>query len=1742
MNKSISKLIAASIVMLFAWTATTFSAVVPDKAGMTIKGMVHSNGTGIPDVVVSDGNLITTTDQNGYYWLPSDKKNGFVFISIPGNYEVAKTGSAPQFFHRVSGSAVEQKDFALTPVNNEKHVVMVLADIHLANRTSDRAQFDANILPDLNGLINSYTTSGAKVYAITLGDMSWDAYWYDNNFALPEYVTYMNKINCPVFNTMGNHDNDQYREGDLNGETPYRNIIGPTYYSFNLGKVHYVVLDNIVFINTGGKQGTAGQRNSTYTVTAAQLEWLTKDLATITDKNTPVVVSMHVPLYGKPNVSSSVTLSMSGGQDLVNCFAGFSNVHVLTGHTHVNYTVPASTSLIEDNIAALSGTWWWTGHTGYAGNHISPDGSPGGYGVYEANNTNLKWYYKSIGYDKNYQFRSYDLNKVHITAAKYAPSANSTYAAKMAGYAGTYATANNKNEVLINVWRYDPQWKVEVFENSVSLPITRVSAQDPLHIISYEAKRLNVNAEPTASFLSVATSHMFKATAASPNSTLEIKVTDRFGNVYSESMKRPKELAYVDVPGQGQGEAVIFYDNFDWAPGDNTTGANLMTSTVGERRYSTWTTSPVLNNPGWTSTSASDGVSPTPATAAWLYTRNGFMKLGKTATDGDLISPALTKIQGTQNVIVSFKAAAYSASEAGKSLRIQIVGPGTFASNSTTVIAINPLNAYAANWLTDTKFHYSYEIKGATAETKIRFISGTDNNVGGQVTTNRVGIDEVNVTLIPDILLDVKFNNDGTAEDISLLKNSVITSASQPLVTTHNAAFGDYTARFHHNNPGTSVADGYYRINYNTSTTIKDGLADGHTLETYFTLKNFPATDLEIKMFSAMATGGTGFLIGNNSRSRHIIFLPYVGGAYKWTDSGITPELNRWYHVVGVYDKAAAKTHIYVDGVLKASLDAAGAYTHPSNAASHWFAIGGDAGPSNLESAWQGDIAIARIYNNALTGTQVSNLYDAIQAKNVPDNTGIVINGIDYSSGVNVIKGGQYTVTGSGFVSGDQIRFTPVSGPGTVFTCPGTVTTSNITITIPGDFVSEKYRMAVVRGTGYYDLGFVTLTAQAPATLPVADLLDIVFKNDGTAEDISPIHSPVMTSEAIPLLTTHNAAFGNYTARFHHNNHGSSVSSGYYRINYENNNTIKNGLTDGHTLETFFTLKNLPATDVEMKMFSSMAAGGTGFVIGKQATYNRHLYFLPHIGTTGYRWTDAGMTPELNRWYHVVGVYDKAGGKTYIYVDGVLKNTQTVAAGDTYNHPNTEAAQWFAIGGDASPNDYVEAAWQGDIAIARAYNKPLTAVEVSNLYADIQAKNVPNNTGIIINGISYLSGINVTEGSQYTITGSGFSSGDQIRFSPVSGSGPVFICPGTVTASNITITIPAGFVTDKYRMTVVRGTGHYDLGFVRLSDSSDPLPVPKVICHRGYWNTTGSAQNSIASLAKAQELQQQYGDILYGSEFDVYITSDDVLVINHDPTIGGVNIENNPYSAIQNMTLSNGEKIPTLAAYLAQGKLNPNVKLICEIKTHSSSANNNRAVDAIVAMVEATNMKDQVEYIAFSWDNCLRLRTKAPYAVVGYLNGDKTPQTLYDAGVMCMDYQMPVLKSNTGYVQQVRDLGMVSNVWTVNSSSDMQYFIELGVNFITTDEPVQLADLLTNIITSEPKISLPSANMKACSVNSTLLFNVLHPASIKIYTVTGILVIELNVEKRARIALPQGIYIIKSVSKDIIETIKIINN
>ena len=275
------------------------------SAGTTVFGLVSSEEGPVANVVVSDGTEVTVTDDKGIYELKSAKKWGYVFISVPSGYEVAAEGVFPQFYQTLKGAAdvVEQKDFKLTKVDGQdRYKLFLLGDMHLANRTNDIHQFENGFKADLRKQIAQAKAEGVSLYAMALGDLTWDEYWYKNSYQPSHYVRQMADLDIPIYNIPGNHDNDPYVADDFESENPWRENLGPTYYSFDIGDIHYIQLDNTLFTNTGGAQGTVGKLDYTEGLTADQLRWLEADLQRVPAGKT-VFVGMHIQFTNRYRIA-----------------------------------------------------------------------------------------------------------------------------------------------------------------------------------------------------------------------------------------------------------------------------------------------------------------------------------------------------------------------------------------------------------------------------------------------------------------------------------------------------------------------------------------------------------------------------------------------------------------------------------------------------------------------------------------------------------------------------------------------------------------------------------------------------------------------------------------------------------------------------------------------------------------------------------------------------------------------------------------------------------------------------------------------------------------------------------------------------------------------------------------------------------------------------------------------------------------------------------------------------------------------------------------------------------------------------------------------------------------------------------------------------------------------------------------------------------------------------------------------
>lgn len=232
----------------------------------------------------------------------------------------------------------------------------------------------------------------------------------------------------------------------------------------------------------------------------------------------------------------------------------------------------------------------------------------------------------------------------------------------------------------------------------------------------------------------------------------------------------------------------------------------------------------------------------------------------------------------------------------------------------------------------------------------------------------------------------------------------------------------------------------------------------------------------------------------------------------------------------------------------------------------------------------------------------------------------------------------------------------------------------------------------------------------------------------------------------------------------------------------------------------------------------------------------------------------------------------------------------------------------------------------------------------------------------------------------------------------------------------------------------------------------------QICAHRGYWKSPEvvGAQNSLASLAAAARIGVE------SSELDIHITSDDVVIVNHDDNIAGLTIHDNAYHGFARMYLPNGEHPETLGAYLEEAEKHPDIMLVIEMKEQSGRDRADLMQDLTIAMLRSRGLltPSRVMFISFDYEACKRLASLLPGFTVQYLTGNKTPAEVFADGIGGIDYHFTYFRKHPEWVEEAHSLGMSVNVWTVDNEEDIREMIALGVDCITTNEPLRVRSLL----------------------------------------------------------------------------------
>lgn len=549
-----------SLIVLLA-VALTANAAYPEKIkriktskGVTLTGVVYCGDEPVSSVVVSDGVQTTTTDEQGIYRLKSQKPHGVVFISTPSGYRASLNEDVRlQYWHHVNfePKKLERHDFELERMNDSKYSLIVLSDTHFCNnpKIEDLRHFEQIVMPAVKEAVSE--SADIPAYAVILGDITWDRFWYETGFDIERVPSYLKEqgFPVPVFGVMGNHDNDPSTipdaAADFNGAKRYRKVFGPTYYSMNIGKTHIVVLDNIVYKNEvkpdqKQHQGVVGSRNYDLCFDDAQVAWLKQDLSYITDKSTPIIVCMHAPLHtydGEGNVISG--LVKGSDKQLVELLKDFEQVRIFSGHSHrtSSFVHKQYPNIVEYNITSVGGDLWKTPNK--CGLNIGEDGAAAGFRkiVFDGNKCLNTWYNAESSVRDNTPFRAYDMN---IVGEVYKSNERLQHLCRLQRKQIDYSDAAYANYVYVNCWAWEQGCTLTVAENGTPLTVERVKDSDPLAakvLFASSAKKAKKESKKT-NRLSVA-ANMFRVKTSAADSPVTITLTTPSGHTYEKVVTRP---------------------------------------------------------------------------------------------------------------------------------------------------------------------------------------------------------------------------------------------------------------------------------------------------------------------------------------------------------------------------------------------------------------------------------------------------------------------------------------------------------------------------------------------------------------------------------------------------------------------------------------------------------------------------------------------------------------------------------------------------------------------------------------------------------------------------------------------------------------------------------------------------------------------------------------------------------------------------------------------------------------------------------------------------------------------------------------------------------------------------------------------------------------------------------------------------------------------------------------------------
>lgn len=445
-------------------------------------GQVTCQGKGLCKVIVTDGKSFTKTAADGTFSFDIDDNAEFVYIVTPSGHVADWSNGSPEFYLKAKDNESFTFNIQKTDSGKKEYNIIVVGD----PQPKEDAHFEEFIGKPLDDICRTAAALSSPTIGVVVGDICYDVLPLQKRWK--EEIT---RTGIPFYPSAGNHDHDRAFNDDKKSIHAYQDNFGPENYAFFMGEDLFIVLDNIIYHSRSGyDEGYIEE----------VIDWV-RGLMKLIPKKTDIFVVQHSSLNGRWNRTSQLEPMIVNCDKLIDILTGH-NVTFLSGHNHVNGNFQYTADMMEHNVAAICGTWWDTYHC--------TDGTPRGYKVYTKKNRKLTWYYKSIDKDPDFQYEVFEIGSTKL----------------------------HPEHLVVNIWDYDAQWKVEWYEDGKMMgPMEQVEEYSPIHAAELHARYDGTGKTIKEHKFTGLANHYFAAKPSDGASEITVVITNRFGKVWKETIQ-----------------------------------------------------------------------------------------------------------------------------------------------------------------------------------------------------------------------------------------------------------------------------------------------------------------------------------------------------------------------------------------------------------------------------------------------------------------------------------------------------------------------------------------------------------------------------------------------------------------------------------------------------------------------------------------------------------------------------------------------------------------------------------------------------------------------------------------------------------------------------------------------------------------------------------------------------------------------------------------------------------------------------------------------------------------------------------------------------------------------------------------------------------------------------------------------------------------------------------------------------